>query len=179
MEWRNSMLTVMPSVSKIYTAQQSSKERKTYKIGEGVEDMLTTHVPSSSSKDSNVCGMLSSACATTKSKGSASWRHNVRFHSTLWYRLAVRALLIVRYDVFREICRNVVLKSDVLIMFVLGGGEIRSVGCGLCGIRQLASLMLVFRGQDMGVFNDDESRCTASSTWVFAGGTHRGEILTV
>lgn len=75
-----------------------------------------THVPSSSSKHTNVWGTLSSGSDTTKSNGRDNWRHKVRFQSTLWYRLAVRALLIVRYDVLREICRKVVFKRNVLMI---------------------------------------------------------------
>ena len=72
-----------------------------------------THVPSSSSKHTNVWGRLSSGSVTTKSKGRDNWRHKVRFQSTLWYRLAVRALLMVLYEVLREICRKVVFKRNV------------------------------------------------------------------
>ena len=79
-----------------------------------------THVPSSSSKQTNVWGRLSSGSATTKSNGRDSWRHKVRFQSTLWYRLAVRVLLMILYDVLREICRKAVFIRNVRIVVVSG-----------------------------------------------------------
>ena len=82
--------------------------------------LVETHVPSSSSQHSKVTGMFSSASSARRSKGRASATHKVRFHSTFRDLFAVLALLIVRCDVLRAICRNVVLKIEVLIFLVDG-----------------------------------------------------------